>query len=62
MNEHDTLMNTEDAAKYVGCTVDHLARLRMKRQGPAFFKHGALVRYRKSAIDAWITANTRTTG
>ena len=58
----DVMMSTGDAANYVGCTVNHLARLRMRRQGPAFFKFGALVRYRKSAIDDWIAANTRTTG
>jgi hypothetical protein len=62
VSEPDTLMTTEAAARYVGCTVDHLARLRMKRQGPAFFKHSALVRYRRSAIDDWISANTRPPG
>ena len=54
----DPLLNTEEAAKYLGCTLDYLARLRMKRQGPAFFKHGSLVRYRRSALDAWVASHT----
>ena len=58
MTDQDPLLNTVDAALYVGCTVDYLARLRMRRQGPAFFKHGSLVRYRRSAIDAWVGENT----
>lgn len=58
----DPMLNTEEAAKYLGCTVNHLAKLRMKRLGPAFFKHGSLVRYRKSAIDAWVMENTRSAG
>lgn len=55
----DPLLDTSNAAAYIGCTANHLARLRMRKEGPAYFKHGSLVRYRRSALDAWISANTR---
>lgn len=58
----DPLLDTKAAASYVGCTANHLAQLRMRRQGPAYFKHGSLVRYRRSALDDWINQNTCRTG
>ena len=55
----DQLLSTEEVAQYFECSADHLARLRMKRQGPDYFKHGQLLRYRKSSIDKWTAENTR---
>lgn len=54
----DPLLDTMNAAAYIGCTANHLARLRMRREGPPYFKHGSLVRYRRSALDEWINQNT----
>lgn len=56
------LLNTRDAASYLGLSAKSLERWRSDGTGPAFVKAGpgrrAAVRYRKSDLDAWIDAQT----
>lgn len=56
---NDTLMTAADVAEYVGCSVNQLAQLRMRRQGPPYFKHGKMVRYRRADVENWINENMR---
>jgi hypothetical protein len=47
------LVTGRDAAEYLGCSIQWLAVLRMRRAGPAYIKHGSWVRYRLADLDAW---------
>lgn len=47
------LLNTEEAAVYLGTKPRHLEALRARQKGPPYFKVGNLVKYRKDALDAW---------
>jgi len=51
------ILNTVQAARYLGCSKQLLEILRCRGGGPPYAKIGALVRYRKMAIDGWIAAN-----
>ena len=48
-NEYDT----KAAAAYLDVHPAHLPRLRSEGKGPAFFKRGARVFYRRADLDAW---------
>lgn len=48
-----SLIDSRQAAAYLGCSAQWLAVLRMRQTGPAYIKHGAWVRYRVSDLDAW---------
>lgn len=54
------LLNTREAANYLGCSTALLEKLRWKGSGPVFIKVGKSVRYRKSAIDIWLRSRERT--
>ena len=41
------------AARYLQCSQQWLAVLRMQGRGPAYHKHGSWVRYRVSDLNAW---------
>ncbi len=52
----DPLFDTDGAARYV-CRDPHtLANDRSLGQGPAYLKVGRLIRYRQSALDAYLDA------
>lgn len=56
------LLNPQEASAYMGGkpTPNTLAQWRSQRRGPKFVKLGKLVRYERTAIDAWLAANTHT--
>lgn len=53
-------MTPADVGRYLGRTPAALAQLRYLGTGPAFIKTGALVRYRKSDLEAWLDTYRRT--
>ena len=61
LDPRDLLLSPEDAAELLGVTVGYLAKLRHAGGGPEYCKLSArLTRYRRSALEAWIAARTRT--
>jgi predicted DNA-binding transcriptional regulator AlpA len=55
------LVDSRQAAQYLGCSRQWLAILRMQHAGPAYIKHGSWVRYRIADLDTWVTKNRVTT-
>lgn len=60
----DPLLDPTSFGRYIGgeqtpITVATLADWRCKGIGPAYVKVGRLVRYRKSAGDAWLESRTK---
>ena len=53
------VLNTKDAASYVGSTERTLACWRSLGRGPRFVKMGRFVRYRIADLDAWLDEHTR---
>lgn len=47
------LINTRDAARYMGCSESLLTKLRVMNKGPRYFKRGGRVFYTKSDIDEY---------
>lgn len=54
-------MNAEEIAERYGVSLSLLAKLRMNRQGPPFYKFGARVLYSVAECDAWVQAQRVTT-
>ena len=54
--EREPLLNTEQAATYLGVTRRALEAMRWRKVGPTFVKIGRLVRYRSSDLDTFIEA------
>lgn len=49
------VLNTKQAAAYIGCTYDRLIDWRRDGGGPPFLLWGKVgIRYRKTDIDEWI--------
>ncbi len=55
----DGLMTPKDTAAFLGVAVASLSDWRVKGIGPDFVKVGACVRYRRSALEAWLQSHTR---
>ena len=55
----DGLMDPPTCAAYLGVSVLTLADFRCKGVGPDFIKVGAAVRYRRSALEAWLETRTK---
>lgn len=59
----DPLLSASAVAKWTGLDVTTLARKRQNGDGPPFVKMGkhqqSAVRYRRSAVEAWIAAQER---
>jgi len=51
---HDPNYDTKQAAAYLATSESYLEQLRWKGGGPVYWKRGRMVRYRRSALDAWI--------
>jgi hypothetical protein len=51
-------LNTAQAAHYLGVSVRHLERLRAKRTGPPWRRHGHTVHYHIDDLRAWSQATT----
>ena len=54
------IVDPAKAGKYVGLSVQYLAKLRCYGCDPAFLKLGRRVRYRKADIDSWLNEQIRT--
>jgi predicted DNA-binding transcriptional regulator AlpA len=55
----DALLTPPTCAAYLGLSVLTLADFRCRGVGPNFIKCGASVRYRRSAVEAWLESRTR---
>ena len=54
--EERFVMNSKQAAGYVGCSESVLRLWRSQGQGPRYFRAGKLIRYRRADLDSWIEA------
>ncbi len=52
----DELLTTEEAASFLKCSEEHVARMRMQKRGPRYYKHGKIVRYSKADLCAWLAS------
>ncbi|HEY8578638.1 MAG TPA: helix-turn-helix domain-containing protein [Beijerinckiaceae bacterium] len=52
------LLDTVAAAAQLGCSKALLEKMRTEGGGPEFVKFGGLVRYRPSALEAWVQSRT----
>ncbi|WP_202400770.1 MULTISPECIES: helix-turn-helix transcriptional regulator [unclassified Microbacterium] len=52
-------MTPTDAAAYLGRSVAALAQLRYRGTGPTYIRAGGRIRYRESAIQAWLDEGER---
>jgi len=58
IHPNDTLMRSDAVAEYLGVQIPALEKWRQLGVGPAYVKVGRLVRYKKSAVDEWLTERT----
>lgn len=56
----DPAHDEDELAARLRISVKTVQKWRQTNRGPAFIKVGRLVRYRESAIQAWLDAQTRT--
>lgn len=54
----DPVLLPAEAADYARTTAPSLSQKRALGSGPAYLKVGAMVRYRRSALDAWLEGRT----
>jgi len=52
-----TLLNTPEAAEFLGISASTMAQWRMLNKGPSFVKLGTRVMYRQIDLEAWLEAN-----
>jgi predicted DNA-binding transcriptional regulator AlpA len=57
--QDDVVMNSAEAAKFIGLSVWWLAKARGKGSGPKFIKIGRAVRYSKASLMDFIKSHTR---
>jgi excisionase family DNA binding protein len=50
-------LTPREAAEYLRSSTSTLAKARLTKRGPSFVRIGRAVRYRKSDIDAWMSAS-----
>jgi excisionase family DNA binding protein len=60
MTATDSLLTTEEAAKFLNVSTAYLARKRVDGDGPTYVKLGRAVRYSESSLRQFIKARTRT--
>lgn len=53
----DTLMSTEDLARYLGIPINTLYQWRHKGEGPRAIRVGRHLRFRRADVDAWLEEN-----
>ena len=58
INPNDPLMRSAAVAEYLGVVIPALEKWRQLGTGPDYIKVGRLVRYKKSALDEWLTERT----
>ena len=49
----------KEAAEYLNVSLSTMRRWRRTKTGPALFRFGGVLRYRREALDAFIAKNTR---
>lgn len=54
--EEKSVLNSRQAATYLGCSDSVLRLWRSQGQGPRYFRAGKLIRYRRADLDSWIEA------
>ena len=54
INTLENLLNEHQVASIIGLSVASVRRRRLLRQGPAYIKIGAAVRYRPEDLSAWL--------
>lgn len=59
MSMANEMLNTDEAAAYLGLARRTLEGMRWKKNGPRFVKLNRSVRYRKSDLDAYIEARVQ---
>ncbi len=57
--EHGRVLNTTQAATYVGLSPSTLAKLRLSGNGPIYNKLGRRVSYTTAELDNWLALNQR---
>jgi predicted DNA-binding transcriptional regulator AlpA len=57
MNHTSEVLNERQVQEVYGFSVPYLRRARRERRGPRFLKVGKLVRYRKSDVEAFLSAH-----
>ena len=53
------VMDTDQAAAYLGVSAALLEQLRVKGGGPRYAKFARLVRYRRASLDEWLQSRER---
>lgn len=53
----DSILSPREAAERLGLKTSTLAAMRHEGRGPAFMKHGRIIRYRTSDLAAWVEEN-----
>ena len=56
----DDFMSSDDVAVILSLSPRTLERFRLEGRGPAYFKFGRIVRYKRSTTLAWANAQMRT--
>lgn len=51
------VLNTKQAADYLGCSRQRLEIWRSQGSGPPYSKLSRMVRYRRSSLDEWLAAH-----
>jgi predicted DNA-binding transcriptional regulator AlpA len=57
---HDDFISSEEAGLFLGLSPRTLERFRLEGRGPAYFKFGRIVRYRRAETLKWAEAQLRT--
>jgi predicted DNA-binding transcriptional regulator AlpA len=57
MTSNVEVLNERQVQQIYGFTIPYLRRARRERRGPRFLKLGKLVRYRRSDIESFLSAN-----
>jgi Helix-turn-helix domain len=52
------LLSEKEAAAYICVSLSTMRRWRRTHSGPAFFRHGGVLRYRREALDDFVCHNT----
>jgi excisionase family DNA binding protein len=54
-----TFLSEKEAAIYLGISLSTIRRWRKTADGPKFYRHGNVLRYRQEALEEFISQNTR---
>jgi len=60
MGQPFTFLSEKEAAAYLAVSLSTIRRWRRGRKGPAFFRFGGVLRYKREILDEFITRNTKT--